>query len=174
MEVRIQISDTVYTQLLQGNKRIEGSLILDNPLQGNFRAYNKTQRRKTVKQSMKLPHGRITVTEEKVRMHLFIKRDECIIPAQAIEAESNLASKFVEFMEGFGIPWAPVMGNHDGQVGDGVADDQLVADAQRIQGACLGVIVFIADPDHGIRCAESGEKERRFCAEICKKLQISF
>ncbi|MBR2427065.1 MAG: tRNA lysidine(34) synthetase TilS [Lentisphaeria bacterium] len=25
---------------------------------------------------------------------------------------------------------------------------------------------------HGIRCAESGEKERRFCAEICKKLQI--
>ena len=98
MEVRIQISDTVYTQLLQGNKRIAGSLVLDNPLQGNFRAYNRAQRRKTVKQSMKLPHGRVTISTEQVRMHLCIGRDESIIPARAIDTESHLASNYVDLM----------------------------------------------------------------------------
>ena len=72
---------------------------MDNPLQGNFRAYNKSQRRKTVKQSMKLPHGRITVTDEKVRMNLLISRDESVVPARAIEAESGMASSFVDFVE---------------------------------------------------------------------------
>ena len=70
MEVKIQISDAVYTQLLQGNKRIAGSLVLDNPLQGNFRAYNKSHRRKTVKQSIKLPHGRVSMNETDVSMYL--------------------------------------------------------------------------------------------------------
>ena len=98
MEVKIQISDAVYTQLLQGNKRIAGSLVLDNPLQGNFRAYNKSHRRKTVKQSMKLPHGRITVTDEKVRMNLLISRDESVVPARAIEAESHMASCFIDLI----------------------------------------------------------------------------
>ena len=70
-----------------------------NPNEGNFHEHQRTWRPKPGTQYLKLPHGRITVTEEKVRMHLLIKRDECIIPAQAIEAESNLASNFVEFME---------------------------------------------------------------------------
>ena len=99
MEVRIQISDAVYAQLLNKNKRIQGTLALASPTEGNFNAHNKTWRPNPDARYMKLPHGRITVTEEKVRMHLLIKRDEYIIPAQAIEAESNLASNFVEFME---------------------------------------------------------------------------
>lgn len=99
MEVTIQISDAVYAQLLNKNKRIQGTLALVNPTEGNFNAHNKTWRPNPDNRYLKLPHGRITVTEEKVRMNLLIKRDECIIPAQAIEAESNLASNFVEFME---------------------------------------------------------------------------
>ena len=99
MEVTIQISDAVYAQLLNKNKRIQGTLALVNPTEGNFNAHNKTWRPNPDNRYLKLPHGCITVTEEKVRMNLLIKRDECIIPAQAIEAESNLASNFVEFME---------------------------------------------------------------------------
>ena len=48
---------------------------------------------------MKLPHGRISVSDESVRMNLYIKRDESIVPARAIEAESNMASGFIDFME---------------------------------------------------------------------------
>ena len=99
MEVKIQINDATYASLLNGTTRIQGSIGLVSPTEGNFNAHNKTWRPNPDARYMKLPHGRITVTEEKVRMHLLIKRDECIIPAQAIEAESNLASNFVEFME---------------------------------------------------------------------------
>ena len=98
MEVKIQISDAVYTQLLQGNKRIAGSLVLDNPLQGNFRAYNKNQRRKTVKQSMKLPHGRVSMNETDVSMYLKIAHTERLSPALTIEAESHMASCFIDLI----------------------------------------------------------------------------
>ena len=97
MEIKLQVSDAVYAQLLNKNKRIQGTLA--SPTEGNFNAHNKTWRPNPDARYLKLPHGRITVTDEKVRMHLLIKRDEYIIPAQAIEAESNLASNFVEFME---------------------------------------------------------------------------
>ena len=99
MEVRIQISDAVYAQLLNKNKRIQGTLALASPNEGNFHEHQRTWKPTPDTRYLKLPHGRITVTDEKVRMHLLIKRDEYIIPAQAIEAESNLASNFVEFME---------------------------------------------------------------------------
>ena len=98
MEVKIQISDAVYTQLLQGNKRIAGSLVLDNPLQGNFRAYNKTQGRKTVKQSMKLPHGRVSMNDTDVSMYLKIAYTERLSPARTIEAESSMASSFINLI----------------------------------------------------------------------------
>ena len=98
MEVRIQINDEIYAKLLNGTGRVQGSLALVSPTEGNFNAY-RPYRPKPDTRYMKLPHGRITVTEEKVRMHLLIKRDECIIPTQAIESESDMAINFVEFME---------------------------------------------------------------------------
>ena len=98
MEVRIQIPAAVYTQLLQGNKRIAGSLVLDNPLQGNFRAYNRAQRRKTVKQSMKLPHGRVSMNDTNVSMYLKIAYTESLSPARTIEAESGMASSFIDLI----------------------------------------------------------------------------
>ena len=99
MEVRIQISDSVYAQLLNGNKRIQGTLALASPSEGNFHAHNKTWRPKPDTKYMKLPHGRISISDENVRMCLSIKRDESIVPARAIEAESNMASSFIDFME---------------------------------------------------------------------------
>ena len=99
MIVNIQISDSVYAQLLNGPKRLQGPLALANPTEGNFHAHNKTWRPKPGTKYMKLPHGRVTVNDENVRMNLYIKRDESIVPARAIEAESNMASSFIDFME---------------------------------------------------------------------------
>ena len=102
MIVNIQISDSAYAQLLNGNKRIQGTLALANPTEGNFHEHQRTWRPKPGTKYMKLPHGRVTVNDENVRMNLYIKRDESIVPARAIEAESNMASSFIDFMEGLG------------------------------------------------------------------------
>ena len=99
MEVRIQISDAAYASLLNGTKRIQGTLALVNPNEGNFHEHQRTWRPKPGTQYLKLPHGRITVTDEKVRMNLLISRDESVVPARAIEAESGMASSFVDFVE---------------------------------------------------------------------------
>ena len=99
MEVRIQISDSAYAQLLNGTKRLQGTLALANPTEGNFHEHNKTWRPKPGTKYMKLPHGRISISDENVRMQLHIKRDESIVTARAIEAESGMASSFVDFME---------------------------------------------------------------------------
>ena len=70
-----------------------------SPIEGNFNEHNKTWCPKPGTKYMKLPHGRITVSDENVRMNLRINRDESIVPARAIEAESGLVSSFVDFME---------------------------------------------------------------------------
>ena len=101
MEVKIQISDSVYTQLLNGKKRIQGTLALANPTEGNFNEHRRDWRPKPGTRYMRLPHGRITVSEDNVRMNLHIRRDESIVPARAIETESSLASGFIDFMEDF-------------------------------------------------------------------------
>ena len=99
MIVKIQISDSAYAQLLNGTKRLQGTLALASPTEGNFHEHQRTWRPKPGTKYMKLPHGRISVSDERVRMNLQIRRDESIVPARAIEAESNMASSFIDFME---------------------------------------------------------------------------
>ena len=99
MYVKIQIADSVYQQLVSGNKRIQGTLALSNPTEGNFNAHKKTWQHKPGMRYLKLPHGRVTMCDENVRMNLYIKRDESVVPARAIEAESSMASDFIDFME---------------------------------------------------------------------------
>ena len=98
MEVRIQISDSAYAQLLNGNKRIQGTLALVNPNEGNFNEHQRTWRPKPGTQYMRLPHGKISVSDDNVRMHLRISRDEFIDMPQAIMEESIDASNFVEIV----------------------------------------------------------------------------
>ena len=100
MNITLQISDATYASLLNGTKRIQGTLALVNPMEGNFHENNKTWRPKPGTKYMKLPHGRVTVSDEMVRMNLLIARDESILPARAIEAESGMASSFVDFYGG--------------------------------------------------------------------------
>lgn len=97
MEIRIQISDAVYAKLLNGTSRIQGSIGLVNPTEGNFNAHRR-YRPKPGTQYMRLPHGRVSVNDEKIRMHLCIARDEWVDVPQAILDESEEASDFVEII----------------------------------------------------------------------------
>lgn len=95
MNVNVQISDAVYAKLLNGSTRIQGTLALANPNEGNFHAHNKTWRPKPGTHTMKMPHGRVSVTSDDVRVNLRIKRNEKIDMPQAILDESVDASNFV-------------------------------------------------------------------------------
>ena len=98
MNVTIQINDATYAKLLSGNRRIQGTLALANPNEGNFNAHNKTWKPKPGTQYMLMPHGKVSVTDDDVRMHLRISRDEMVNAPQAIMGESMDASNFVEIV----------------------------------------------------------------------------
>lgn len=95
MEVKIQISDSVYAQLLNSSLRVRGTIGLVSPTAGNFSEHRRWKP-KPGTQYMKLPHGRVSVSDNNVRMHLFIARDEAVDAPQAILGESIDASNFVE------------------------------------------------------------------------------
>ena len=97
MNVMIQINDVDYASLLNGSSRIQGSIGLVSPTEGNFNAHRRT-RTKPGTQYMRLPHGKVSVSVENVRMHLLISRDEMIDAPQAILGESIDASNFVEIV----------------------------------------------------------------------------
>ena len=97
MYITIQINDADYASLLNGTSRIQGSIGLVSPTEGNFNAHRRT-RTKTGTQFMRLPHGKISVSDDDVRMHLRISRDEMVDAPQAILGESIDASNFVEII----------------------------------------------------------------------------
>ena len=98
MTVNIQISDAVYASLLNGTKRIQGTLALVNPTEGNFNEH-RNPRPKPGTKFIKLPHGRVSVGQENVRMTLCVGLMEAnIVPAQVIVDESCQASDFVDLM----------------------------------------------------------------------------
>ena len=97
MNVMIQINDVDYASLLNGSSRIQGSIGLVSPTEGNFNAHRRT-RSKPGTQYMRLPHGKVSVNEDNVRMHLLISRAEMIDASQAILGESIDASNFVEIL----------------------------------------------------------------------------
>ena len=97
MNVTIQISDATYASLLNGTSRIRGSIGLVSPTEGNFNEHRRWKP-KPGTHYMKLPHGKVSVTDERVRMNLCISRDEMVDASRAILDESNDAIGFVEIM----------------------------------------------------------------------------
>ena len=96
MNVRIQLSDEAYKALMNGNGRLEGSLGLVSPTEGNFNAYRRSTSRSSNKY-IKLPHGRASVGDSHVRLTLRIALDEAdITPADVLIDESRQASDFVD------------------------------------------------------------------------------
>lgn len=97
MNVTIQISDATYASLLNGTRRIEGSIGLVSPTEGNFNEYRRRRDNPDIKW-IRLPHGRVSVNDESVRLNLCISRDEWVDASEAILDESEQASDFVNEM----------------------------------------------------------------------------
>ena len=98
MEVRIQIADSVYAELLNGNKRIRGTIGLVSSKKGNFNAHSRKPS-SPPSQYMKLPHGKVSVNTTHVYLTMKMGVSEKQSPAYIIEEESRIASNFVDFME---------------------------------------------------------------------------
>ena len=105
MTILLQLSDAAYQRLMANGSRIQGTIGLTSPTEGNFNEHNKSRNASTGPYR-KLPHGRARITEPNVHFNLRIALDETdILPAQAIEDESRQASAFVDrvFGGGWGI-----------------------------------------------------------------------
>ena len=98
MEVRIQIADSVYAELLNGNKRIQGSIGLVSPECGNFNAHRKSTAQPTI-QYLKLPHGKVGMNATHVYLTMKMGVSERHTPAYIIREESRIASDYVDFVE---------------------------------------------------------------------------
>ena len=96
MEIKLQLSDSVYKALLAGGNRIQGSIGLVSPTEGNFNAHRRSPSERPDTRYIKLAHGRASVTEERVSLTLRIDRRETdVVPCEVIDVEAQEASDFV-------------------------------------------------------------------------------
>ena len=96
MEIKLQISDSVYKALLAGGNRIQGSIGLVSPTEGNFNSHRRSLGERPDTKYIKLPHGKASITEERVSLTLRIDRRETdVVPFEVIDTESCQASDFV-------------------------------------------------------------------------------
>ena len=96
MTIKLQLSDAYYQRLIKTGSRIQGTIGLISPKEGNFNEHNKNVCMPSGK-FIRLPHGRASVNEKKIRLSLSIDVNETnIIPADAILDESRQASDFVD------------------------------------------------------------------------------
>ena len=96
MTIKLQLPDAVYASLLKGNARVQGTIALVSPREGNFNVHSR-KRNPSAREYRKLPHGRVSMNEESVRLTLNINLDERgIRPSDVIVYESAAASNFVE------------------------------------------------------------------------------
>ena len=91
----IQLSDATYASLLNGKSRIQGSIGLINNNEGNFNEYRRYPKKPNTFYK-RLPHGKVSMNGEGMRMHLCIKSDDWVYAPDAIRKESADACEFVE------------------------------------------------------------------------------
>lgn len=95
MIIQLQISNAVYASLLKDNTRVQGTIALVNPIEGNFHAHQR-HTPSVPRKYIKLPHGRASINNESVRLSLHIGLDEANVqPGTAILKESFKAINFV-------------------------------------------------------------------------------
>ena len=97
MNVNIQIDDEIYAAMLQSKTRVEGSLGLVSPTEGNFNAYRRSSKPRGYTQVLKLPHGRATLSEEEARLYLRADRVQLgdALAGSVILVESMRGSEFL-------------------------------------------------------------------------------
>ena len=99
MIIKLQIPDAVYASLLKENIRVKGSIALVSPREGNFNAYSKPKTPALQRDYRKLPHGRVSLGTENLRLTLNVDLNEHgIRPAQVLIDESEMASRYANGM----------------------------------------------------------------------------
>ena len=97
MKISLFISDADYASLLSGTRRLRGSIGLLSPTEGTFNLHAETG--KSARDYRKLPHGRVSVSDDNLRLTLSIDLDEHgIHPAQVLIDESEMASRYANGM----------------------------------------------------------------------------
>ena len=97
MKVTLFISDADYRDLISNNRRIQGTIGLTSTKEATFNRHRHECRPQAPDyRYRKLTHGRVSVTNERVRLTLNIDRSESdICASECIENESSLASDYV-------------------------------------------------------------------------------
>jgi hypothetical protein len=97
MKLNIIISDADYRDLISKNRRIQGTIGLTSTKEATFNRHRQARRAQASDYRFrKLTHGRVSITNERVRLTLNIDRSESdICASDCIENESTLASDFV-------------------------------------------------------------------------------
>lgn len=98
MNITIQISDHAYQRLLSSGCRLQGTIGLVSPNEGNFNEHNRNRDGADGgARYIRLRHGRVSVNQDRVRLTLHIGLDEAnTVPSEAIEDESREAGDFVD------------------------------------------------------------------------------
>lgn len=98
MIIQLQLSDKTYERLLASGSRLQGTIGLVNPNEGNFNEHVRhTSDGNGNYKYIRLRHGRASVNQKRVRLALNIALDETdITPADVLIAESRQASDFVD------------------------------------------------------------------------------
>ena len=98
MTIKLQLPDAVYASLLKGNARVQGTIALVSPREGNFNVHSR-KLNPSAREFRKLPHGRVSMSSENLRLTLNIDFNEHgIRPAQVLIDESITASQYANGM----------------------------------------------------------------------------
>lgn len=97
MKLTLNISDADYRDLIAKGRRMRGSIGLINTTEATFNRHHTGGRAHARDyRFQKLAHGRVSITDERVRLTLNIDRSETnICASECIDAESRTASDFV-------------------------------------------------------------------------------
>ena len=98
MIIQLQLSDKAYERLLASGSRLQGTIGLVNPNEGNFNEHARhASDGNGGYKYIRLRHGRASVDPKRVRLALNISLDEAdITPADILMDESRQASDFVD------------------------------------------------------------------------------
>ena len=98
MIIQLQLSDKAYEHLLASGSRLQGTIGLVNPNEGNFNEHARhASNGNGDYKYIRLRHGRASVDQNRVRLALNISLDEAdITPADVLIDESRQASDFVD------------------------------------------------------------------------------
>lgn len=95
MKITLQLSDKVYQQLVASGNRIQGSLGLVSPTEGNFNAHTRHVSVDDRDMMHKMAHGRIRISSRRTSVRLWFDHEQELIDVPvAIEREGREASGF--------------------------------------------------------------------------------